>query len=125
MDAFFELSWRIWPAAAISAAGAYLFARGVARQAAVFRTPATEMAKPLGIALALRLLLLGSCLVALGLAWIFQIVWLFWFALVFAGEETWETSMVVSGLRQDARFKSAYARRTVPRPSPSLTAHPD
>jgi hypothetical protein len=112
MDAFFELSWRVWPASVISAAGALIFARGILRQAAAFRTPATEMAKPLGIALALRMLLLGSCLIALGLAWIFQIVWLFWFALIFAGEETWETSMIVSGLGQDARFKSAYVRRT-------------
>lgn len=70
-----------------------------------------DIAKPLGIATALRLLLLGGSLIALGLAWIFQVVWLFWFALIFAGEETWETSMVVSGLRQDAKFKSAHARR--------------
>jgi hypothetical protein len=111
VDALFDLSWRIWPASAISAAGALIFVRGAFRGQAALHTPATEMAKPLGIALALRMLLLGFSLVALGLAWSFQIVWLFWFALIFAGEETWETSMVVSGLRQDSRFKSAYARR--------------
>jgi hypothetical protein len=110
MDAFFHLSWRVWPAGAISAAGALLLVRGVARERRAFRTPGTQMAKPLGIASALRMLLLGSSLLALGLAWIFQIVWLFWLALIFGAEETRETSMVVSGLRQDARFKAAYAR---------------
>jgi hypothetical protein len=88
-----------------------IFVRGLARERLAFRAPSSEMVKPLGIALALRLLLLGGSLFALGLAWIFQVVWLFWFALIFAGEETWETSIVVSGLRQDAKFKSAYARR--------------
>jgi hypothetical protein len=115
MDGFFELSWRIWPASAISTSGAFIFLRGITRERVAFRTPATDMAKPLGIALALRLLLLGSSLIALGLAWIFQVVWLFWFALIFAGEETWETSMVVSGLRHDAKFKAAHARRDATR----------
>jgi hypothetical protein len=116
MDAFFELSWRHWPAGLTSLIGVLLFVRGVARERIAFRTPSTDMAKPLGIAAALRMLLLGGSLVALGLAWSFQVVWLFWFALIFAGEETWETSLVVSGLRQDAKFKSAHARRTAPRP---------
>jgi hypothetical protein len=117
MDAFFELTWRFYPAGLISLLGALIFTRGILRERVAFRTPSTDMAKPLGIAVALRLLLLGGSLITLGLAWIFEVVWLFWFALIFAGEETWETSIVVSGLRQDAKFKSAHRRRTARAPA--------
>jgi hypothetical protein len=58
--------------------------------------------------------LLGSSLVAFGLARIFQVVWLWWLALIFGAEETWETSMVVSGLKRARRFslkRSAPAAR--------------
>jgi hypothetical protein len=55
-------------------------------------------------------MLLGVSLVTFGFAWIFQIVWLWWLALIFGAEETWETSMIVSGLKQSDRFQREYAR---------------
>lgn len=69
------------------------------------------MAKPIGLASGLRLILLGGALVALGLAWILQIVWLFWIAAIIGTEETRETSLVVSALRDGERLKAAPARR--------------
>jgi hypothetical protein len=110
-DAFFELSWRVWPAMTISAAGALLFFRGVTHQVEARRAGRTVMAKPIGLAAGLRLLLLGGSLVALGLAWIFQIVWLFWIAAIIGAEETLETSIVVSALREGERVKAERARR--------------
>jgi hypothetical protein len=65
-----------------------------------------SMAKPLEIAASLRMVLLGVSLVGLALAWNFQVVWLFWLAVIFGAEETWETSMVVSGLRFGERLKA-------------------
>lgn len=111
MDAFFELSWRVWPAMVISAAGALLFARGFAHQAEAHRAGPADMAKSIGLAAGLRLLLLGGSLVGLGLAWILQIVWLFWIAAIIGAEETLETSIVVSALREGERVKAARARR--------------
>ena len=110
MDAIFEPAWRIWPALAISAAGVWVLARSIAHELRFRRAGTMDMAKPLALASALRTMLLGVSLVTFGLAWIFQIVWLWWLALIFGAEETWETSMIVSGLKQSERFKTEYAR---------------
>jgi hypothetical protein len=103
MDAIFEPAWRFWPAIACCAIGAWVLARSVVHVRRFLRAGAMDMARPLALASGLRLFLLGISLVAFGLAWIFQVVWLWWLALVFGAEETWETSMVVSGLKQSRR----------------------
>jgi hypothetical protein len=110
VDAIFEPSWRIWPSLVSIALGVWALARSAAHEARFWRVDAMDMAKPRALASALRAMLLGVALVTLGLAWIFQIAWVWWLALVFGAEETWETSMVVFGLRQDERFKAERAR---------------
>jgi hypothetical protein len=110
MDAIFEPSWRIWPSMLSIVLGAWVLARSVAHERRFLRADAMDMAKPLALASGLRLMLLGISLVAFGLAWIVQIAWLWWLALIFGAEETWETSMIVSGLRQSDRFRAQYER---------------
>jgi hypothetical protein len=114
MDAIFEPAWRIWPSMAIVAVGVWVLARSLVHEARFWRADARDMAKPLALASGLRLMLLGVSLVAFGLAWIFQVVWLWWLALIFGAEETWETSMIVSGLKQSDRFKREYTRANRP-----------
>ncbi len=116
MDAIFEPAWRIWPAGTISVIGVWVLARGIAHDVRFWQADAKDMAKPLALASGLRMLLLGVSLVVFGLAWIFQIVWLWWLALIFGVEETWETSMIVSGLKESGRFKSEFARSRGARP---------
>jgi len=110
MDAIFEPTWRIFPSIISIALGAWVLGRSIALERRFWRAGAMDMAKPLALARGLRLMLLGVSLVAFGFAWIFQIVWLWWLALIFGAEETWETSMIVSGLRQSDRFHAEHAR---------------
>ena len=110
MDTIFEPAWRIWPALAISVIGAWVLSRSIVHEMRFWRAGAMDMAKPRALMSALRLMLLGVSLLTFGLAWIFQIVWLWWLALVFGAEETWETSMAAHGLSRDEHFKSEYAR---------------
>ena len=110
MDAIFEPSWRIWPSLLSIALGVWALTRAATNEVRFWRADAMDMAKPRALAAGIRSMLLGVSLVAFGLAWIFQVVWLWWLALVFGAEESWETSMMIFGLKQDERFKSEYAQ---------------
>ena len=110
MDAIFEPAWRISPSMLCIVLGGWVLTRSIVHERVFLRAAAMDMTKPLALESGLRLMLLGVSLVAFGFAWIFQIVWLWWLALIFGAEETWETSMIVSGLRQSGRFRSEYRR---------------
>jgi hypothetical protein len=119
MDAIFEPQWRIWPSILSIALGAWALWRSVAHERRYFGADAMDMTKPLALARGLRLMLLGVSLVTFGFAWIFQVVWLWWLALIFGAEETWETSLIVSGLRQSDRFHAQHALARSARPRSS------
>lgn len=119
MDEFFAWPWRVYPAAAMVLAGVMLTVRGLQRQAAARRAPAGTMEKPIRMMLGLRLVLIGIPLIAIAAGWVFQQAWLFWIGVVVAGEETFETTMLLAALREGERAQALIARRTASRASPA------
>ena len=100
-----DLSWRIYPAACLMAAGAWLVAAGIRRDWTAHRLRATDRAKPLTMVRGFRLMLLGVSVLALGAAWAWHLGWLAILALIFGGEEMLETSLVIFGLTRGATVR--------------------
>jgi hypothetical protein len=99
MDAFLILPWRPFPAAFLMVLGLIVTVVGVLRQGADLRRPVTDPVLALALARALRVIILGLAATVFGAAWLWQIAPLALFALVVAGEETLEISVVVAALR--------------------------
>jgi hypothetical protein len=99
METLWELSWRAYPAAAIALLGVTLVVRGTLRERHAHRLGWMDMAKPLGLASGLRLLLLGGSLVAVAAGWYWQVAWIFALGVIIGAEETLETSIIVSALK--------------------------
>ena len=106
MDALMAASWRLVPAALLMALGVAVALYGVARRAGDLSRPVTDPAKALAMARALRVVILGLAMAAIGAGWLWQIHALVVVAVVIACEETWETSVVVEAL-QTARARHA------------------
>jgi hypothetical protein len=100
MDALLALPWRPYPAVLLMALGLAVAIAGVTRQASGLRRSVTDPVLALALARALRTAILGLSAVAFGAAWLWQIAPLALVALVVAGEEMLETSVVVAALRR-------------------------
>jgi hypothetical protein len=107
MEALMTASWRLLPAAALMVLGLSLAVWGGGRRAADLRRPVTDPAKALGIARALRVLVLGLALIAIGAGWFWELPALVLLALVIACEETWEISVVVEALEAAPGIRAA------------------
>jgi hypothetical protein len=127
MEALMAAPWRLVPAAALMVLGMWVAAAGVRRQAGDLRRPVTDPAKALGLARALRVLVLGLALTAIGAGWLWRVPALVVLALVIACEEMWEISVVVEalgaapGIRasgRGSRVSGAGARRRPPARTP-------
>jgi len=79
--------------------GVALVVWALRRYAADLHRPVTDPRKALGLALFLRVAILGSTIVAVGAALVWSLPPLALVAVVIAGEETIETSVVVAALR--------------------------
>src|SRR5690554_5211693 len=97
MTDLIHLTWRAYPALLLILAGAVLAWRSAAyavRRARVLRDPQRALAIMRGF----RRAMLGLALTAVGIAWWGQIGWLFVLALVIAGEELLESTVVITAL---------------------------
>jgi hypothetical protein len=96
------VSWRAYPAAVLVALGlaaaVWSAYRGVARAKRV-RDPERALAIMQGF----RISIVGLAAAAIGLAWWWQIGWLFVLALVIGGEELLESTVVILALKNDPR----------------------
>jgi hypothetical protein len=99
MDAFLALPWRPYPAVLLVALGLAVVVLGIARQGTELRRPVTDPALALALARALRASILGLAAMAFGIGWLWQVAPLVLIALVVAGEEMLEISVVVAALR--------------------------
>ena len=110
MEQFFDWPWRFYPAAAIGVAGVLLAANGTRRQLQSRRLRATTMAKPIHLVSGFRMFLLGAPTAAAALGWTLQQEWLFWLGVIIAGEETLETTLLLSALHEGERAQAQAAR---------------
>jgi hypothetical protein len=100
MDAFWELSWRLYPALVLLAAGALLAARGDVLLVRGARMKVGTPRKNLTWIRGFRLSLFGASLAAVAAGWAWHIPALVAAGLVIGFEETLETSIVAHALKQ-------------------------
>ena len=100
MAALVDLSWRLYPAAVVMAVGAALLVWGIRLEVQGLRRPTRDPEHILSLVRGLRLSILGFSVLGLGVAWIWQVLWLFVLSLIFVGEEMLEISFVLFVLRR-------------------------
>jgi hypothetical protein len=114
MNELVTLSWRAYPAACLLAAGALLAFVSAYRAVARARRVG-DPRRALAIMLGFRACIVGLAVAAIGAAWWWQIGWLFGLALVIAGEELLESSVVIAALKHDGkpvpRYRPGIRRR--------------
>jgi hypothetical protein len=105
MDAIADLSWRLYPAAALMAAGSALAAIGLRRGVGGLLLPIRHPGKALVCMRGFRLAVIGLAVAAIGAAWLWQIDWLMVLALVIGGEETLESTLHVYALTNGSKLR--------------------
>jgi len=114
MEAFLELSWRLYPASALAVGGTLLVVRGV-RDFLRARRHARDPERALLVARSFRVAIMGLCLTVFAGAWIAGLGWLVAISLIVLGEEMLETSVMVAALRDGAEREAREARRATAR----------
>jgi hypothetical protein len=109
METLIDLSWRIYPAAALGALGFALLTRGLILLGAGLRRSIWDPGKSLTLMRGGRYSIVGLAIVALGAAWQWHLLWLLILALAIGGEELLESSIVIFALRRGQQM----AGRTV------------
>jgi hypothetical protein len=98
MDTLIDLSWRLYPAAVIIAAGIAVMAIGLRREIDGIRRPLRDPTKVLTFVRGFRLAIIGLAVAGIGAAWAWQLDWLLVLSLVIGGEETLESTVVIFAL---------------------------
>lgn len=107
LDALWTLAWRAYPAALVTAFGLWLAVRGIRRELPGIRLPVSDPHKGVAMTRALRALLVGLALAGIGVAWAWNLPYLFGLCCIIGGEEALETSVVIAALR-DAEHKGVW-----------------
>jgi hypothetical protein len=105
MDAVADLSWRLYPAALLMAAGSAVAAAGLRREIDGILRPVRDPDKVLTFARGFRLAIIGGALAAIGAAWAWHLTWLLVLALVIGGEETLEGTLIIFALTRGAKLR--------------------
>ena len=108
-SALWQSDLRLIPAIAVAVLGAALMVTGVWRQARQLRLPLETHGRNYGWLRAMRQMIQGISLLAIGLGWWFQ-----WPVAIAAGaifffEETIETSIATWALKQEAEGRDGFA----------------
>lgn len=111
MGALIELSWRLYPAAALMLAGAWLAVVGMRLERDSVRRPVRDPGKNLTWMRGFRLAVIGLAVAGVGAAWLWHLGWLLALALAIGGEETLESSICIAALRQAPRLEAEHRRR--------------
>jgi len=109
MNDIVELSWRAYPAALMMVLGVAAAMRSAVthtRRARQLRDPARALAIMRGF----RLSIVSLAAAAIGIAWWWQIGWLFVLALVIGGEELLESTVVITALAYGPGEKASNTR---------------
>lgn len=107
MDYLNELSWKIYPSIAMMAVGlaALLMGASVARRG--LSSPMYDTTRMYRFVVGFRIAVIGVTMVGLGVAWNWDVLWLFVLSLVFGGEELLESTVHLSILRRSVTYPSA------------------
>lgn len=100
METVWELSWRVYPAAVLMAAGLVVAARGDFLLVRSARTPIGQRGRNLTWMRGFRMALFGGSLAAAAAGWLWHIPALVAAGLVIGFEETLETSICAWALKQ-------------------------
>ncbi len=98
MSEWFAAPWRVYPAAAMMAAGGLFALRGVRakmRRAAELKDPWKAYELMQGF----RFAVIGLSIAGLGAAWFWSIGWLAALSLIIGGEELLESSFAIAAVR--------------------------
>jgi hypothetical protein len=106
MDTLIESSWRFYPAMALGAMGAGLVMLGVRWQVDGFLKSAQNALSLRRALRGFRLMVIGLGLLGVAAAWQWTITWLFVLSVAFAGEETFEASLMLSALGSEPSASS-------------------
>ncbi|HMO96725.1 MAG TPA: hypothetical protein PKD27_11455 [Tepidiformaceae bacterium] len=109
MDTIWASDFRVIPAAFLTVAGAWLLVVGIAWGARSLRAPYTMPGKNLLLMRGMRRLIWGLSFVAIGLGWYLQWPVMVAAGLIFAFEETNETSIAAWALKQEADGRPGFA----------------
>ena len=99
MEALINLSWRVYPAALLMAAGFILSIRGALRFRRGFRRA-----------------IVGLAIAGIAAAWLWQIDWILVLSLVIGGEELLESTLHIQALGMAERTARRSGRNTPPPP---------
>lgn len=111
MEAIVELSWRIYPASTLLAAGAALALYGAVVQGRGIVKPIRDPDKNLTWMRGFRLTVVGLAVAGIAAAWAWQSVFLLVLALLIGGGETFESSLDIFALRRGRRMQEEQDRR--------------
>ena len=103
MSELVDAAWRVYLASAMIAAGLVVSAWGVRRGLSHRYRPTGDPDKILNAVLGFRIIVIGLALAGVGVAWAFQLLWVFVLSLVFGGEELLESTVHISILKRPPR----------------------
>ena len=104
-----ESNVRLLPAAAISLAAAWMITAGIVRQVRQLALPYEVRGKNHGWLRAMRQMLQGFALLAIGLGWMWHLPVMIAAGAIFGFEETIETSIAAWALKQEAEGREGFA----------------
>jgi hypothetical protein len=104
-----ESDVRLIPAGVIALLGAWLTVLGAMRQVRALRMPVETAGKNHRWLRAMRQMIQGISLLAIGLGWAWQLPVMIAAGAIFGFEETIETSIATWALKQEAEGKQGYA----------------
>ncbi|MGE0598545.1 MAG: hypothetical protein AB7J35_01800 [Dehalococcoidia bacterium] len=110
MDAsLWDSNFRILPALPVAAAGGGLSITGIWRQVRALRRPLDTTGRNWAWLRAMRQMLQGFAVLAIGLGWLWQIPVMIAAGAIFGLEETIETSIATWALKQEAEGREGFA----------------
>lgn len=105
MDTVVDLSWRIYPASALLAAGSALALYGVMVQWRGIMMPIANPEKNLTWMRGFRMTVIGLAVAGIAAAWAWHIVFLLALALIIGAGETFESSIDICALRRGRQME--------------------
>lgn len=109
MDILTELSWKIYPSFGMIAVGLAVLFMGASAARRGLGSPMSDPTRMHRFVMGFRIAVIGVTLAGLGVAWNWDILWLFVLSLVFGGEELLESTVHLYILRRPVSYSSAAA----------------
>ena len=94
-----ELSWKMYPSLFIIAIGLAILIKGTSMAYRSFNSPMSDPTKIHRFVIGLRIAVIGITMAGLGVAWNWDILWLFVLSLAFGGVEIVESTVHLHMLR--------------------------